>query len=59
MTKAEKWKTLAMFPIVLLIAVFEPIWDELVKFWARSEMWSKYKENFVQLWNIYTKEVWR
>lgn len=59
MTKADKYKTLAMFPIVLLIAIFEPIWDELVRFWKGSTMCSKYKENFTNIWNIYTKEVWK
>lgn len=59
LSKKEKYKTLALFPVVLVIAIFEPIWEELVKFWARSEMWPKYKENFKHIWQIYTHDVWQ
>lgn len=52
MTKAEKWKTIALFPVVLLIAIVEPMWDGL------KVAWPGWKENFANVWNIYTKEIW-
>lgn len=58
MTKKEKIQTWLLLPVVLGIALIEPIWIELVEFWKRSELKENYKDNFLRFYDVYFVEVW-
>lgn len=53
----EKVVTVVLFPVAILLAVIEPVWEELCRMYRDSELTSNWKTNFKKIKQIYFVEL--
>jgi len=58
MTKWEKAWAVIAFPIVVVLAFIEPIWNEIKRIHNRGNIYRDYKDNFDTVKDLYTHDIW-
>jgi hypothetical protein len=58
MSKWEKTYTLLLLPVVLILMILEPLWEELKRIHNNGDLYFNYKSNFKDVYNLYTKDIW-
>lgn len=53
----EKVVTVVLFPVVVLLAVIEPLWEELCRMYRDSELLDNWKSNFKRIKQVYFVEL--
>ena len=58
MSSWMKAYTIAMFPVLFVLAFLEPIWIEIKRAYTDGEIVKNWKDNFTQFYQIYRYDIW-
>lgn len=58
MSKWEKTYTLLLLPVVLILMILEPLWEEIKRIHKNGDLYFNYKSNFKDVYTLYTKDIW-
>lgn len=58
MSKWEKTWAIIAFPLVVVLSIIEPIWNEIKRIHNRGNLYRDYADNWNTLKDLYTKDIW-
>lgn len=58
MSKWEKTYTILLFPVVIVLMILEPIWNELKRIHQNGDLYANFKTNFNDVYDLYTEDIW-
>jgi len=59
MTTWEKVWTIAIFPVMLLLGIIEPLWNELRRIHQRGNLYADFAENYHTIKQTYVSDIWQ
>lgn len=49
---------IVLFPVIVLLAIAEPTWNELWRAWVNNTWLINVKRNFHEIYVLYTQHLW-